>query len=123
MSGEAGGIRYEARRRWPGGRGAGFNLGVQPGVPIPPEEISDLERFLIWRWRLYSPGRMRLPPSGVRLLATQVDHAPWPARRAGIVELQESLIAAAGVEVLERDPLVHFSSGVEVRFGRREVCA
>jgi uncharacterized protein YqjF (DUF2071 family) len=123
MTSEAGLIRYRARRRWPGGGGAGMNLAIRPGASIRPEKISDLERFLIWRWRLYSPGRMKLPPRGIRLLATQVDHPPWPVRRAGIVELREDLLAAAGVEVLERDPLVHFSSGVDVRFGRREVCA
>jgi uncharacterized protein len=110
-------ILYESRRRWPGPEAPSFRIAVAPGRPIPPAELSELERFLICRWRLYTPAALELPPSGFEFAATQVDHPPWPLRRARVVELRQELTAAAGLEV-KGFPLVHFSPGVKVRFDR-----
>jgi uncharacterized protein len=114
----SGTILYESRRRWPGPEAPSFRIAIAPGRPIPPGELSELERFLICRWRLYSPAAMALPPSGFGFVATQVDHPAWPVRRARAVELRQELTAAAGLEV-QGSPLVHFSPGVKVRFDRR----
>jgi uncharacterized protein len=111
-------ILYESRRRWPGPEAPSFRIAIAPGRAIPPGELSELERFLICRWRLYSPAAMALPPSGFGFVATQVDHPAWPVRRARAVELRQELTAAAGLEV-QGSPLVHFSPGVKVRFDRR----
>jgi len=111
-------IVYESRRRWPGPEAPSFRIAVAPGRPIPPGELSELERFLICRWRLYTPAALELPPSGFEFVSTQVDHPPWPVRRARVVELRQELTAAAGLEV-QGSPLVHFSPGVKVRFDRR----
>jgi uncharacterized protein YqjF (DUF2071 family) len=116
---EDGVMRYRSSRRWHGSSGAGLHLAVSPGEPIQPQDLTDLERFLICRWRLYSPARMQLPPDGIRFVATQVDHPPWPVRRASVVELRQNLLTAAGIEV-QGAPLVHYSTGVEVRFARRQ---
>jgi uncharacterized protein YqjF (DUF2071 family) len=118
----SGAIRYTSIRRWPGSTGAGFQIAVAPGPQLPASELSDLERFLVFRWRLYTPARMKLPPDGLRIAATQVDHPPWPVHRARLLELRQNLVDAAGVRV-SGDPLVHFSPGVEVRFGGRESCS
>jgi uncharacterized protein YqjF (DUF2071 family) len=111
-------IVYESRRRWPGHEAPSFRIAVAPEAPIPPAELSERERFLTCRWRLYTPTPLELPPSGFGFAATQVDHPPWPIRRARVVELRQELTAAAGLEV-KGPPLVHFSAGVEVRFDRR----
>jgi uncharacterized protein YqjF (DUF2071 family) len=112
-------VRYGSRRRWPGPRGASLSLQVRLGESVDPVDLDDLERFLMCRWRLYSPGRPTLPTRGVPLLATQVEHPPWPIRRAVVESLHESLIAATGLPSPTDSPLVHFSAGVAVRFGAR----
>ena len=58
-------VHYTGTRRWPR-PAARYDLAVRIGDPIP--RPGDLERFLTARWHLFSPGRMRLPPtsSGAR---------------------------------------------------------
>jgi uncharacterized protein YqjF (DUF2071 family) len=79
-------VRYRSRRRWPGPRGASLALQVRLGEALDARDLNDLERFLICRWRLYSPGPATLPARGVPMLATQVEHrsgrpvAPWSGR-------------------------------------------
>ena len=55
---------------------------VRLGEALDARDLNDLERFLICRWRLYSPGPATLPARGVPMLATQVEHPAWPLRRA-----------------------------------------
>jgi uncharacterized protein YqjF (DUF2071 family) len=107
-------VRYESRRRWPAPRGTGLRVTISVGEPIPPEDASPLERFLTWRWRLYSPGR-----SGP--VATQVEHPPWPLHRARLLHIEEDLLAGHGLAKFSQVPLVHFSPGVVTRFSRRRV--
>ena len=111
-------IVYESRRLWPGPEAPSFRVAVAPGTPVPAAELSELERFLICRWRLYTPAALGLPPSGFEFVATKVDHPPWPVRRARVIEIRQELTAAAGLQV-QGSPLAHFSPGVKVRFDRR----
>jgi uncharacterized protein YqjF (DUF2071 family) len=104
-------VGYESVRRWPS-RGQAVRMRVALGPPLDIGEATSLERFLVCRWRLYSP-----TPEG--LGATDVDHPPWPLRRAGIVELEQTLFEPAGLPEPETEPLALHSPGVEVRFGRR----
>jgi uncharacterized protein YqjF (DUF2071 family) len=106
-------VRYGSVRRWPAGRGARLSLTMRLGRDEDVAALSDLERFLICRWRLYSPGAR----GGVA--ATQVDHEPWPIRRAEVLDLDEDLLAAAGLPKPGVMPLAHYSEGVRVRFARR----
>ena len=112
-------VRYRSRRRWPGPRGASLALRVRLGDALDARDLNDLERFLICRWRLYSPGPATLPARGVPLLATQVEHPAWPLRRAVVESLHEGLVAATGLPSPTGPPLVHHSPGVAVRFGAR----
>jgi uncharacterized protein YqjF (DUF2071 family) len=112
-------VRYESRRRWPGSAGADLLLTVTPSEPIAPSDVSELERFLTCRWRLYSPAPLDLPATRIRFVATQVEHPPWPLFRANILDLREGLLAATGLPGFEPDCIVHFSPGVRVRFGTR----
>jgi uncharacterized protein len=104
-------LHYESRRRWPS-RGPEVRLVVEPSRAQDARPLTALERFLVCRWRLYSP-----TPEGVAV--TAVDHPPWPLRPATLRGLQGNLISAAGLPEAREKPLVHVSTGVTVRFGRR----
>jgi uncharacterized protein len=102
---------YESRRRWPGPRAASMVAVVEPGTPVGRHE-TPLERFLTCRFGLWSP-------AGPGLAYTSVAHPPWPLRRARLLDLTEDLLEAAGLPRPEASPIVHYSEGVDVRFGPR----
>ncbi len=105
-------VKYESRRRWPGSTYPHEEIMVSLGPSIPESDVGAVERFLIGRWRLFSP-----MPEG--LAATQVEHPPWQLRSARVRLLRDELVLAAGLPPPSTDLLVHFSSGVRVRFARR----
>jgi uncharacterized protein YqjF (DUF2071 family) len=100
--------RYTSRRRWPGPRGAHSTIAVRVGEAIA--DPAPLDRFLTSRWGLHRGflGRTAYWPN---------EHPEWPLHRAELVELDESLTAAAGVPVTGAPDSVLFSPGVDVRFG------
>lgn len=98
-------IEYRTRRRWPGPRGAGGHLTARIGDPIA--QPSELEEFVTARFGLHTrwAGQTLWIPN---------THAPWPLRRAELLDLDDSLVAAAGlpgivdtepVSVLHADPV------------------
>lgn len=97
------------RRRWPE-RISDSLLTVRMGDPIAPADVDELDVFLTARWGLYSATRR-----GVRY--APVDHGPWPLRTAELVEVDESLVAAAGLPAPTGTPHVRCSDGVRVRIG------
>lgn len=100
---------YTSRRRWPGPRGARCRLAVRIGGPI--REPSPLEHFLTARWGLHTRahGRTRYVPNV---------HEPWPLYRAELLDLDDELVAAAGLPRVGGPPAsVLYSPGVAVRFG------
>jgi uncharacterized protein len=105
-----GSIRYECRRRWPSPRGARSRARIEIGEPYGPEALTELDHFLTARWALFS-----VPRSGIH--RARAFHAPWPLHRAALVSLDDELVQAAGLPGPRGDPLVHYSSSVEVRIG------
>jgi uncharacterized protein YqjF (DUF2071 family) len=103
-------IEYRARRRWPGPRDASSRLAVAPGNAIADSDQSPLERFLTARWGLYTM-------MGRRLAYAPVDHPTWPLQNAELLILNDELVAAAGYSLPEKQPIVHYSAGVDVRIG------
>lgn len=103
---------YEARRRWPGPRGAASLLRIRIGDPIP--EPTSLEHFLSARWGLYTM-------LGDRLAFARVSHAPWPLHRATILGLHDEFHAAAGLPGPGDRPHAMYSPGVGVRVGMPRV--
>ena len=108
-------IRYRGLRRWPGT--AAYDLTLDIGSPL--RQPDALQRFLTARWHLYSPGRLRLPPTGVSLVRTTVEHVPWPLHNARIEHLEESVLGAAGLPAPTTAPVAMFSPGVATRFAPR----
>lgn len=111
-------IRYESSRRWPGPRAneARCVVDLALGEAIPEDELTERDRFLTERYRLYSPAS-----HGVATAV--VEHAPWPLRRAAVVRLEETLTRAAGVPGAPGGggAFALYSPGVETRFGPRKV--
>ena len=82
-----------------------------PAATPAPVAVGTLDHFLIERYLLYTTHRDRL-------IRGQVHHTPYPVQNAEIIELDESLVAAAGTDSARNPPLVHFSAGVDVKIFR-----
>jgi uncharacterized protein YqjF (DUF2071 family) len=101
---------YTSRRRWPAPRGARSRLVVQ----VRPEVVQadPLADFLTARWALHTRtwGATRYLPN---------THPRWLLQRAELLELQDDLLAAAGLPGLAATPpdSVLFSRGVRTQFG------
>jgi len=102
-------IRYRARRRWPvGGGRPTSDLAVRVGGPVAAGPFED---FLTARWGLsnFWYGRTRYLPNV---------HPAWTLRSAELLDLDDRLVAAAGLPSVAGPPVsVLFSSGVPVWFG------
>lgn len=103
-------LLYASRRLWPGPMGAGGSVRVRLAGPLPPDD--GLGDFLTARWGLHTrvAGRLRYVPN---------THEPWPLHQAELLELDDSLVAAAGLPgLVDRPPdSVLASPGVRTRFG------
>jgi uncharacterized protein len=101
------GISYHSVRRWPR-RGLRSRLAISVGDPIEP---TPLEMWLTARWGAHTrkAGRTWWVPN---------EHDPWPLRAAEIVELDDALLGASGVEPAGECLRALFSLGVRARFGR-----
>ena len=83
-------------------------MTIRVGDEVEP---TPLEIWLTARWGAHTrkAGQTWWVPN---------EHGPWPLRSAEILELDDDLIAAAGVEVAGDRLRALFSSGVQARFGR-----
>jgi uncharacterized protein len=90
--------------------GARSRIVLEAGDPIP---AGPLERFLTARWGLHTAhlGRTWYVPN---------THPEWPLRAAGLVDLDDELVASVGLGDLTRRRPDHvaFSDGVATEFGR-----
>ncbi|MBL7498856.1 DUF2071 domain-containing protein [Frankia sp. CNm7] len=107
-------LTYTCRRRWPDPRPAASRVVVRAGELISHGDLDARDHFLTARFRLFSPVRSG-PPRTARAW-----HEPWPLWSAELLELDDTLVTAAGLPAPEGDPLVHWSQGVDVRISRPE---
>lgn len=102
-------VRYSSRRRWPGPRPAVNRMAVRVGAPV--EAPTPLEHFLTARWGLHTR-------AWGRSLHLPNEHPRWPLHRADLLDLDDTLLTAAGLPAPAAPPAsVLFSPGVPVRFG------
>jgi uncharacterized protein YqjF (DUF2071 family) len=99
-------VRYRSRRRLRPSVGHDITVRVGPDRP----DSSPLDEWLTGRWRGYT--RVRGHPAVV-----PTDHPPWPLREATVVDLNQSLLAAAGLPEPDEEPRVRYSEGVDARLG------
>ena len=105
-SNEDGVVSYRSTRRSEDGARlfARYRVGDALGASAP----GSFDHFLLERYLLFS---MR----GEALLEGQVHHVPYPAHRAEVLELDETLLAASGIErAMGLPEVAHFSPGVDV---------
>jgi len=91
-------------------RGGRARVRIRVAKENPIENRSALETFLTERYRLYSL-------LGSRLISAEVRHPPWKLNQARLLEFEETLRRAAGVEFPSSDFLVHHSGGVDTKIG------
>ena len=77
-------------------------------------QTEELECFLTARFRLYTI-------IGGKLAFADVEHEPWPLRRAKVIECEQNLLGACGLPQPQTEPIVHYSPGVHVRIGAPEL--
>ncbi len=100
-------ITYHSVRRWPR-RGLRSRLTISVGDAVEP---TPLEVWLTARWGAHTrkAGRTWWIPN---------EHETWPMRLAEIVELDDELLGASGVQPAGDRLRALFSPGVRTRFGR-----
>ena len=100
-------VLYAGVRRWPGPVPASYAIRATLGGTPQPAQPGTLEHFLVERYMLYTLWKSRL-------YQCRVHHTPYPIQSANILSLDETLLAAAGLDRPAMRPLAHFSSGVDV---------
>lgn len=107
-------ITYRAHRHWAEGAPAGVDVRYEVGADAGTSDPASLQHFLVERYILYA-----MTPRG-RLLHARVHHAPYRVRHARVLEMNESLVAADGLERPEPRASELWSEGVDVEvFGLR----
>jgi uncharacterized protein YqjF (DUF2071 family) len=112
-------VRYASRRFGPGKAGAATRIEARVGPLLGTDEPQkslaaglaepeSLEHFLIERYVLYAQA-----PGG-RLRRGQVHHAPYVVRSAQLVQFEETLLSASGVNTTTAPCHVAFCDGVDV---------
>jgi uncharacterized protein YqjF (DUF2071 family) len=111
VASEDGTIHYRSRRKWPHSTGVSSDIVVKPGGRFAIDELTERDHFLTARFRLYTLryGRLGL---------VQIEHQPWPLAHATVVTLNQNLIDAAGLPAPQGQPVVHYSSDIDVRIGQ-----
>jgi len=104
------GARHEYRmtRRSAHGRGATARIAFDVRDPIAADEVTDLDHFLTARWGLVTA-------RGDRLLHGAVDHLRWSLCRVDSVDVDASVLEAAGLPAPVGPPRALYSPGVDVR--------
>jgi hypothetical protein len=107
-------VVYTTTRRFPAPRGAGGRVVVRPGALLASRD--PLADFLTARWGLHSrwAGRLTYVPNR---------HDVWPLHAAELLELDDSLVASAGLPGITARPpdSVLWSPGVHTVFGLPKV--
>jgi uncharacterized protein YqjF (DUF2071 family) len=100
-------VGYASTRRWPR-RGLRSRIEVAVGAPAEP---TPLEVWLTGRWGAHTR-------NAGRTLWVPIAHPMWPLHTADVVDLDDELVAAAGIDDAGPRLRALFSPGVRVRFGR-----
>lgn len=87
------------------------------GHVIDPSQPGELAHFLTERYQLMTTDRHGCPRR------SRIWHEPWPLRKASICELDDELVAAAGVKLPSDEPITYHVNSLDVRAWRLEVMA
>lgn len=76
---------------------------------VAPAAVGTLEHFLVERYILYAEDDNRV------LHRARVHHQPYPVQKADLLELDETLVWAAGIKRSDNVPIRHYASQVNVK--------
>jgi uncharacterized protein len=99
-------VAYESRRRDSRAEPATFRARYRPSGERLDVDPSSLAYFLTERYCLYTT-------DGGRLKRAEIHHRPWPLQPAEAA-IDENTMPPSGVELLDDDPLLHFSARQDV---------
>jgi uncharacterized protein YqjF (DUF2071 family) len=99
-------LGYECRRRDPQGEPASFRGRYRPSGDVIDPDPRSLAHFLTERYCAYTTDEGRLK-------RIEIHHRPWPLQPAE-AEIEESTMPPSGVQLLDDDPLLHFSARQDV---------
>ena len=100
-------LTYRSKRIFPHPRPATSRIVADADGPVAPAGLGTLDYFLTERYLLYTEGR-------AGLLKGRVHHSPYPLQRAEVRSLEETSLAAAGIERPDHAPIVRYARGVVV---------
>ena len=101
---------YRTQRRWPADEHACADIRFAVAARLADSEVSALDNFLCARWAMVAERRKQLSYG-------RVDHLRWPLHRVEGVEIDQTLIEAAGLPTPDGAPHARYSPGVDVRIG------
>ena len=87
---------------------ARFRYQPMEGI-VTPASPGTIEHFLIERYILYTAD------ADHQLYRARVHHQPYPVQRVDLLEIDETLVWAAGIRRSEAVPLHHYASEVNVK--------
>jgi uncharacterized protein YqjF (DUF2071 family) len=94
-------VRYRSHRR--SNPSAVFEAEYQPAGPPAPPAPGSLDEFLTERYCLYAVD------SAFKLLRLEIHHPPWPLQPAEAHIAENTMAAAAGLQLPSIAPLLHFA--------------
>jgi uncharacterized protein YqjF (DUF2071 family) len=102
----AGWLEYESRRRDPRGEPAAFIGRYRPTGDELDADPRSLAHFLTERYCFYTT-------DGGRVKRAEIHHRPWPLQPAEAA-IDENTMPPATVELIDEEPLLHFSARQDV---------
>jgi uncharacterized protein len=99
-------LRYESARNDARGAPAVFRARYRPIGEVLEADDRSLAHFLTERYCLYTVDEGRLKRA-------EIHHEPWPLQPAEAV-IEENTMPPHGVELLDEEPLLHFSARQDV---------
>ena len=99
-------LDYKSTRRDPRGKPAALRARYRPTGDVLDAGPRSLAHFLTERYCLYTE-------DAGRVKRAEIHHAPWPLQPAE-AEIEENTMPPPGVELLDDDPLLHFSARQDV---------
>jgi uncharacterized protein len=103
-----GSLSFESRRRDSRGAPAAFRARYRPIGDVLDADPRSLAHFLTERYCLYTSDEGRLR-------RIEIHHQRWPLQPAEAV-FEENTMAPRGVELVDEEPLLHFSSRQDALF-------
>jgi uncharacterized protein YqjF (DUF2071 family) len=100
--------RYENLRTHAGAPAAAFRAVYRPLKEPRPSEPGTLEHFLTERYCLLTAD------AGKPVCIGEIDHKPWPLRRAEAEIEANTMTEPFGIKV-DNQPLMHYSSSIDVK--------